>query len=202
MPVSKCGQNGRLDRSQLVVGSWRPFDVSVIKQILMYIEMIFGKNKEQTMRQLQFKFDLFSTKSTAICLFHQWWIKTFYTQPFGQLCIKYFLVFQKFYLVQFCNKYMVGPSQKKLILGTRKMIKNSQKDKNACKLAIIQKMWSNLKEKFSCADFQNIFDRCFTKHPQFQYLETILNHKFSEPIRAHPTDHPPLANLNRPFQPV
>ena len=41
----------------------------------MYLEMIFGKNKEQTMRRLQFKFDPFPTKSTTICLFHQRWIK-------------------------------------------------------------------------------------------------------------------------------
>ena len=87
----------------------------------MYLEMIFGKNKEQTMRQLQFKFDPLPTKSGEICLFHERWIKTFYTQPFGQLCIKYVLVFYKIDLVQFCNKYMVGPSQKKLISGTRKM---------------------------------------------------------------------------------
>ena len=64
------------------------------------------------MRQLQFKFDPFPTESTAICLFHQRWIKTFDTQPFCQLCIKYGLVFYKIDLVQFCNKYMVGPSQK------------------------------------------------------------------------------------------
>ena len=72
------------------------------------------------MGQLQFKFDPLPTKSAEICLFHQRWIKTFYTQPFGQLCIKYGLVFYKNDLVQFCNKYMVGPSQKKLISGTRK----------------------------------------------------------------------------------
>ena len=87
MPVSKCGQNGGNDRSQLVVESWKTFDVSLIKQILMYLEMIFVKNKEQTIRQLQFKFDPFPTKSAEICLFHQRWIKTFYTQPFCQLCI-------------------------------------------------------------------------------------------------------------------
>ena len=121
MPVSKCGQNGGLDRSQLVVESWKTVDVSLIKQILMYLEMIFGKNKEQTMRQLQFKFDPLPTESAEICLFHERWIKTFDTQPFGQLCIKYGLIFQKIDLVQFCNKYMVGPSQKKLILGTQKM---------------------------------------------------------------------------------
>ena len=87
----------------------------------MFLEMIFGKNKEQTMRQLQFKFDPLPTKSTTICLFHQRWIKTFFTQPFGQLCIKYVLIFYKNDLVQFCSKYMVGPSQKTLISGTRKM---------------------------------------------------------------------------------
>ena len=87
----------------------------------MYLEMIFEKNKEQTTRQLQFKFDLLPTESAEICLFHERWIKTFYTQPFCQLCIKYVLVFYKIDLVQFGNKYMVGPSQKKLILGIQKM---------------------------------------------------------------------------------
>ena len=85
----------------------------------MYLEMIFGKNKEQTTRQLQFKFYALPTKLAGICIFHQRWIKTFNTQQFCQLCIKYVLVFYKIDLVQFCNKYMVGPSQKKLILGTR-----------------------------------------------------------------------------------
>ena len=87
----------------------------------MYLEMIFGKTKEQTMRQLQFKFDPLPTESAEICLFHQRWIKKFDTQPFDQLCIKHGLVFYKIDLVQFCNKYMVGPSQKKLISGTQKM---------------------------------------------------------------------------------
>ena len=64
------------------------------------------------MRQLQFKFDPFPAESAEICLFHERWIKSFYTQPFGQLWIKYVLVFYKIDLVQFCNKYMVGPSQK------------------------------------------------------------------------------------------
>ena len=120
MLVTKCGQNGGLDRSQLVVESWKTFDVSLIKQILMYLEMIFGKNKEQTMRQLQFKFDPLPTESMGICLFHQRWIKTFFTQPFCQLCIIYGLEFYKIYQVQFCNNYLVVPSQKTLLLGTRK----------------------------------------------------------------------------------
>ena len=88
------------------------FGVSLIKQILMYLEMIFGKNKEQTTRQLQFKFDPLPIESAGICLFHQRWIKTFDTQSFCQLCIIYVLVFYKIDQVQFCNKYMVGPSQK------------------------------------------------------------------------------------------
>ena len=73
------------------------------------------------MRQLQFKFDPLPAESVGICLFHQRWIKTFYTQPFCQLCIKYGLVFYKNYLVQFCNNYLVVPSQKNLLSGTRKM---------------------------------------------------------------------------------
>ena len=51
----------------------------------MYLEMIFGKNKEQTMRQMQFKFDPLPAESAEICLFHERWIKAFDTQPFGQL---------------------------------------------------------------------------------------------------------------------
>ena len=97
------------------------FGVSLIKQILMYLEMVFEKNKQQTMRQLQFKFDPLPAESAEICLFHERWIKIFYTQPFCQLCIKYVLVFNKIYLVQFCNNYLGGPSQKNLHLGTRKM---------------------------------------------------------------------------------
>ena len=133
MPVSKCGQNGGLDRSQLVVESWKTFAVSLIKQILMYLEMIFVKNKQQTMRQLQFKFDPLPTVSATICLFHQRWIKTFYTQPFGHLCIKYGLVFYKIYQVQFCNKYMVGPSQKNSFwaLGKWKMIFSSKENEKS-----------------------------------------------------------------------
>ena len=73
------------------------------------------------MRQLQFKFDPLPTESAGICRFHQRWIKTFYTQPFGQLCIKYVLVFYKIDLVQFWNKYMVGPSQKNSFLALEKM---------------------------------------------------------------------------------
>ena len=95
MPVSKCGQNGEHDRCQLVGESWKFFDVSLIKQILMYLEMIFGKNKEQTTRQLKFKFDPLLVESAGICLFHERWIKTFYTRPFGHLCINMSQYFRK-----------------------------------------------------------------------------------------------------------
>ena len=83
--------------------------------------MIFRKIKELAMRQQQFKFDPFPPESTAIYLFHQRWIKTFFTQPFCQLCIIYGLVFYKIDLVHFWNNYLVVPSQKNLLLGTRKM---------------------------------------------------------------------------------
>ena len=72
------------------------------------------------MRQVQFKFDPLPTELAGICLFHERWIKAFYTQTFGQLCIKYGLVFYKIDLVQFCNKYMVGPSQKNSFLALEK----------------------------------------------------------------------------------
>ena len=82
--------------------------------------MIFRKNKKKTMWQLQFKFDPLLAELAEICLFHQRWIESFDTQPFGQLCIKYVLVFYKNDLVQFCNNYLVGPSQKKPHLGQLK----------------------------------------------------------------------------------
>ena len=69
------------------------------------------------MRQLQFKVDPLPAESAEICLFHERWIETLDTQPFGQLCIKYGVLFYKNDLVQYCNKYMVGPSQKKTHFG-------------------------------------------------------------------------------------
>ena len=69
------------------------------------------------MTQLQFKFDPLPAESAGIFLFHERWIKTFDTQPFCQLCIKYGLVFYKNDFVQFCNNYLVVPSQKKPPFG-------------------------------------------------------------------------------------
>ena len=82
------------------------------------------------MRQWQFKFDPLPTESAEICLFHRRWIKTFYTQPFGQLCIKNGLVFYKIDLVQFCNKYMVDPSQKNSFWAFKKWKMNFSSKEN------------------------------------------------------------------------
>ena len=54
----------------------------------------------------------------------------FYSQPFGQLCIKYVLVFLEIDLVQFCNKYIIGPSQKNSFRAVEKWkINVSSKEK-------------------------------------------------------------------------
>ena len=87
----------------------------------MYLEMIFGKNKEQTIRQLQFKFDPLPAESVEICLFQERWIKSFIMQTFGQLLIKYGLVFYKNGVVQIHTKYLVASSQNNPTFGTRKM---------------------------------------------------------------------------------
>ena len=87
------------------------------------------------MRQLQFKFDPLPPESAEICLFHERWIKIFYTRPFCQLCIKYGLVFCKNDLVQFCNNYLGGPSQKTSFwaLETWKMVFSSKENENFLK---------------------------------------------------------------------
>ena len=76
-----------------MVESWNFFGISPIKYILLYLKMIFGKNTEQTVRQLRFNFDPFPAESSEFCLFRERWMKTFDTQPFGQLCIKCGLIF-------------------------------------------------------------------------------------------------------------
>ena len=87
----------------------------------MYLEMVFGKNKEQTIRQLQFKFDPLLAESAEICLFQERWIKSFIMQTFGQLLIKYVLVFYKNGVVQIHTKFLISPSQNSPTFGTRKM---------------------------------------------------------------------------------
>ena len=73
------------------------------------------------MRQLQFKFDPLPTESAEICLFHERWIKTFYTQPFCQLCIKYGIVFYKIDFCQILQQIYGRSFIKELSSGTRKM---------------------------------------------------------------------------------
>ena len=47
------------------------------------------------MRQVQFKFDPLPADSAEICLFHERWIKTFYTQPFCQCALNMSQYFRK-----------------------------------------------------------------------------------------------------------
>ena len=84
------------------------------------------------MRQLQFKFDPLPTESVEICLFHERWIKTFYTQPFGQLCIKYCLVFYKNDLVQFATTIWEVLHKKPSFLALEKwkMVFSSKENEN------------------------------------------------------------------------
>ena len=67
------------------------------------------------MRQLQFKSDRLPSELVEICLFHETWTKTFDTQLFGQLCIKYGLIFYKNDLVQFCNNYLLGTQRTPIV---------------------------------------------------------------------------------------
>ena len=77
MPISKYGQNDGHDRSYLGVESCKNLCISLMKQVLFYLKMIFSKNHEQTTRHLQFKFDLLLIESAEICLFHETWMETF-----------------------------------------------------------------------------------------------------------------------------
>src|SRR4051812_64494 len=82
--------------------------------------------------QVDFKFAPLTTGYGGICAFPPEWIKTFGHQPFCQLCIKYVLVFYKIDLVQFCNNYLGGPSQKTLLwaLEKWKMVFSSKENEN------------------------------------------------------------------------
>ena len=82
------------------------------------------------MRQLQFKFDPLPTESAEICLFHQRWIKTFDTQPFGQLCIKHDLIFYTIDFVQFWNKYGMSFTKKNSFRAFKKWKMNFSSKEN------------------------------------------------------------------------
>ena len=77
MSISKYGQNGAHDRSYLGVKSCKTSVISLMKQVLVYPKIIFIKNREQTMRHLQFKFDPFSAEQAGICLFGKGWMESF-----------------------------------------------------------------------------------------------------------------------------
>ena len=99
------------------------------------------------MGQLLFKFDPLPAESAEICLFHERWIKNFYTQPFCQLCIKYGLVFYKNDSVQFCNNYLVVPSQKKTsfrALKKWKMVFSSNENENFLRKHCLQFQYAPL----------------------------------------------------------
>ena len=150
----------------------------------MYLEIVFQKNKEQTMRQLQFKFDPFPTELAIICLFHQRWIKAFDTQPFGKLWIKYVRVFYKIDLVQFCNKYMVGSSQKKLISGTWKM-ENVFSVKKKMKTPLGNIVWNS--KMHPCAQYEIIWTN-YAMNVAIRLIIWLESHKSSRMI-AHFWEH-------------
>ena len=146
--------------------------------------MIFGKNKEQTMRQLQFKFDPLPTESMRTCLFHQRWIKKFDTQPFCQLCIIYVLVFYKIDLLQFCNYYLVGPSQKNLLLGTRKMKKWIFRAKKM-KTSLGNIVWNS--KMYPCAQYEIIWSN-YAMNVAIRLIIWLESHESSRMI-AHFWEH-------------
>ena len=95
----------------------------------MYLERIFGK-KSKLQGSYSSNLTRFQLNRRKFVFFTRGGSKTFYTQPFGQLCIKYGLIVYKIDFIQFCNKYIVGPSQKthfrhsenkKLIFRPKKM---------------------------------------------------------------------------------
>ena len=104
------------------------------------------------MKQLQFKFDPLPTKSAEICLFHERWTKTFDTQPFDKLYIKYDLLFYKIDLVHFCNNHLIGSSQKSSFQALKK--------------------WKMI---FSCKENEN-FLRKHCLSFQYAHLCTIWDH--------------------------
>jgi len=101
--------------------------------------LIFLKNGEVFLEQIFVRFFtkklILGTRKmendyAEICLFHERWIKVFDTQPLGKLYIKYGLIFYKIDLIQFCNKYMVDPSQKNSFWAFKKWKMNFSSKEN------------------------------------------------------------------------
>jgi hypothetical protein len=87
-----------------------------MKYILVKLKIFFGKNHEHTTRHIYFKFDPFPTDSVEFCLFMRDTWKSYDTQKFGTLCIKYDILFYKTLVVQLKIKYLIVVSQKILFL--------------------------------------------------------------------------------------
>ena len=76
-PVSGQSQDGGHDRPQLGVVYSETLGVSLLKQVVVYLKMIFSKNHEQITRHLQFKFVPFPTESAETCDFQKRWMEIF-----------------------------------------------------------------------------------------------------------------------------
>ena len=108
------------------------FGVSLIKQVLMYLQMIFGKNKQQTMRQLQFKFYQLPAESAGICLFHQRWIKLLTPNHFVNCALNMAQYFRKMIWSNFATIIcQVLPKKTSFwALAKRKMVFSSKENEN------------------------------------------------------------------------
>ena len=78
----------------------------------MYLEMTFGKIKSKLWGSCSSNLTRIQPNRREFVFFTRGGSKLFTPNHFFQLCIKYVLVFYKIDLVQFCNKYIIGPSQK------------------------------------------------------------------------------------------
>ena len=123
MPDSKQGQNGGRNYSYLGLESCKTLSVSPMKYLVLNLKMIFGKNHEQPMKHLQFKFGTVPPKSAEIYLFAARCLESFELQPICELYLKCGLIFYKNGVVNFFNIFLVDASQKApfLALGKWKM---------------------------------------------------------------------------------
>ena len=120
-PVSGKSQDGGHDRSQLGVVYSETLAVSLLKQVVVYLKMIFAKNHQETTRHLQFKFDTFPTESTKTCVFQKRWMETFSQETIWLFVhITWSSVFKKC-ISQFLQHICGWCFAKKPIFHTRKM---------------------------------------------------------------------------------
>ena len=76
-PVSGQSQDGGHDSSQLGVVYSETLVVSLLKQVVVYLKMIFSKNHEQITRHLQFIFVTFPAESAETYDFQKRWMEIF-----------------------------------------------------------------------------------------------------------------------------